>query len=735
MSSIACATPITDLNINILTPPYYQGKDLNFQATWTGSDANVLYWNFETDQNVTNGTLSQQTFYSNDFSSQSITDWNIISGTWSAASSNLKGTAASGEISKNLGSDANWLYTGVEVQFVVDAFNIAVGIYDGNSDATGTGYQFTTASSELKVKVNTAGSLVEILAVGGTINPGDTLRYKFDINGLITVYQNGAIYATVTDTNYHSIDHIVVSNSTQNAAIDDILVRSLIAPTSRIQTGASQTYSYSTSGAKTVYLTTQNLDGNTTTSLDFTVLADTNGPVLEVFDINSITGFGVVGKFNYELRCTDDFSSTIDYNLSNNGVSLYSSTDANNTTVYLNNSQLNNGVNLITFTCTDGSGNSTSDTNSITGASALFYLVNTETGVGLTGSADYVAADINSFRVYSSSLNQYIDLYATGDVNVNYSGLGDDSVTFIPTYTNSGTKTSGKQYFDMSALDVNSVPVCFSNIQPFYEQLIYSTTARQVKIRNQLTGCYLAMAYDDYAYADGVSISVFTIPGTYELSYRPEDSNSYTLLSLLAGDFAASHNLDLMIINKQSAPDVVVSSDTLTVSRYCQVVDCNVLAVKYVSVEPNTSVTVQILKGTTILTSSTGTGADANTFSFTWDFTLADVNSDYLTVRAIITRNDGTQDTITQLFTLRGIQGFLDPNLAIIIAFGIFFFIFTVVASRYALGWVGIIGVILALAILSTAPGTQIVLLAQAIFITIGVVIFFTWKNETAKAI
>ncbi len=491
------------------------------------------------------------------------------------------------------------------------------------------------------------------------------------------------------------------------------------------------------SGVKTIIITAQLNDYNKTVTRFVTVAPDITPPVIEQFDINSVTGFGITGTLGYTLRCTDNLSPTIDYNVTNNSVSQYSNTDTNNQTVHLNNRVLNTGTNEVTFRCTDSSGNFVTDTNTFAGASALFFLVFNNTGVGLTGAADYVTADINTFRVYSANLQTFIDLKATGDVNVAYSGIGDDSLVFVATYTNQGQKVSITQDFDIASLDTNSIPVCFAKIQPFFEQLLFSTSIREIKIQNSLTGCFHAMARTDYAHLNAFKLSVFTIPGTYTLSYKPVDSNSYLILSSLSGNFAASHNLDLMIINSQGTPQIVVSEDVLTANRFCQISDCNVLSISYTSPVPNSSVTIQVLNGSTVLVAETVEGADSNSVNFTWDFTTADVDSDsgFLTLKAIITRTNGTQETITQLFTLRGIQGFLDPGLAIMLAFGLFFFVFTVVASRFALGWIGIIAVIVSLVILSTAPGTDEIRLAQVIMIVIGIFIFFTWKNETAKAI
>jgi hypothetical protein len=636
-------------------------------------------------------------------------------------------------------SSANtWYYgefqtgTGDANGIVYNTSNVALGSGTRTGAPTDQSIIFASISSASGAVSSWFDNMKAWAAYEGTWSLGAEENLNADINYGNYVTSSGINYVRALnyDINYTCLTGQIGSASLRVNAVN-VQINSLTCNgTSR---NLSNSYSRPTDGNTTV-------DVNYTLGTDSNFLApiqmtwDLNSPRIQNFDINATTGFGSTGRLNYRLRCTDTISPIIDYNLTNNSVSQYSSIDTNNETVYLNNLTLNNGSNLILFRCTDLIGNTVTDTNTFTGFLSLFYLVYADTGIGLTGQADYNAADINSFKVYSIALNQYLDLKASGDVNITYSGTGEDGIVFVATYTNPA-RPAVIQDFDLGALDSNSIPVCFSRLQPFYEQLFYSTSVRTLKIKHASTGCHDAIAYTDYAYLDGFKLSVYTIPSTYELYYRPADSNTYILLSLLSGNFAAQHNIDLMIINSEPNPEIIVSTDTLTAKRYCQVADCNVLSVSYTSPQTNSSVVINILNGSTILTTTTVTGADSNNINFTWNFTDQNINADFLTLRATITRSDGTIETIEELFTLRGIQVFLDPGIAILIAFSLFFFVFTLVAARFSLGWIGIIACILSLAILSAAPATQMILVSQVIFITVGAVIFFTWKNETAKAI
>jgi len=59
----------------------------------------------------------------------------------------------------------------------------------------------------------------------------------------------------------------------------------------------------------------------------------------------------------------------------------------------------------------------------------------------------------------------------------------------------------------------------------------------------------------------------------------------------------------------------------------------------------------------------------------------------------------------------------------------------TLVASRFALGWFGIIIVVASMAILSAAPDVGYIAVMQASMFVVGVYFFLIWKNETVAGI
>lgn len=471
--------------------------------------------------------------------------------------------------------------------------------------------------------------------------------------------------------------------------------------------------------------TTHSFFSQAETTIDF------NLPVL-TYDYNFNTGFEhLTADFNSYINCVDNNPTDINFLITLNDVNYLNSKGVSNENKYYFSIPAIDGLNTWTFGCIDGSKNYTYDLNTIRIFRKFFYFVYAKNGENLIGQEDYNASDVNSVIAYSFQVNPDEDMYSVGDVNLYYNGISDDKIRFEITYNETNFPTTTLD-FDLSVLDTNTVPVCFSKLRPFYEQRLTSTNERQVILKSALTNCYLAAAKTDYSYNDLYKLSVYTVPLAYNLFLRNNSTN--TLLALIDGAQALEHNLDLLLINSQDKPEVVVQQDVLAANEYCQInPDCNNLSVRYISVENNNSVTIKILKGTTVLTSYSATSPDANNVSFVWNFTNADTNAEFFTLKAIIIRADGTTDTMQTFFTLKGTSGLLDPTIAVIIAFFVFLFGITLVASRFALGFFGIFISFIALLILAFAPGVWYITFMQGMMIVVIAFIFLTYKQETAK--
>jgi|TARA_R100000501_G_scaffold16966_1_gene31158 hypothetical protein len=286
-----------------LNTPASVNKDLNFQGTWAGGDVNVLYWQFDTDGNVIIEGSARNVFLNDDFEDEDISDWNVINGAWTAAGGNLIQTAGgNNEISFDTGSDNNWSASGLEINFDVNATNVAVSVLDTNFTGSGNGYRFTTGAGEFKIQTVVSGSTGDIAAQAVGVNAGDTMQITIDINGLIRMSLNGGNILDVVDTNFSAFRFVNVDASI-NAGLQDINVLNINTTGTLIESGASQTHTFTTGGQKTIQLTAQNSDGNASTSLDINVTGSLN---ITVWDENKdVVIDGATIDFNSGTYTTD----------------------------------------------------------------------------------------------------------------------------------------------------------------------------------------------------------------------------------------------------------------------------------------------------------------------------------------------------------------------------------------------------------------------------------------------
>jgi len=751
ISAIVSAAPASDLNLTLVNSPPLLYKDLNFSLTWTGNADNI-YWQFAQDVNSfsTSGTALDTNTLS-DFESGGIPGW--VKYTGSADFNATTDQKHTGTYSMQGASD-----TGYRIAInQTNDYNVSFWIRftAGGGVGSGSFFGFGNAAGGLaalirldesasnKFRVFDGGSYGAMDGTDPNIQTDKWYKivftkkeatseadvYVFDSDGTTVLAYKIDVSLT---NNYWDFLIVYADKDSGITYVDD--VENQYDKTVSLTSPQYDQNSYSTAGDKNIFVTVENNDGNATTSLTITIPEDTTPPVIETFDINATTGFGVTGKLNYTLRCTDNLSTNIDYNLTNQGVSEYSNTDSNNEYVYLNDYTLRNGTNNVTFRCTDPSGNSTIDTNTFSGTSSRFYFVYDHTGGGLTKTTSYTLADINTVIVYSKNLQSYLNLTSSGDVNFNYSGLGDDSLEIVLSYTDPAFPVT-RRYFDVGLLDVNNVPVCFSNLQTFYQQLLYSSSEKDVRMKNSTTGCYILSAATTNAYLDSFSISGWTVPQTYSI-YTINDGNAYDykLLALIDGGATNTINLDLLQLKQDQNLNVKVVQDLLSVAKSCGTdEDCNTMKLVYKNyLQENESITFTIYNGATQLYTISETDSP-NDISLFFNFTTWGVSDqNLLIVQAEAKRTNGDTDIITRYFTTTSGSSPLYPWLAIGLAFFLFIGGVTLVAARFALGYFGLMISLVALIIITMGTTIWQVTFMQGVFLVALVYIGLITKNENA---
>jgi len=738
----------SDLNLFLVNPPSSLNKDLNFGLTWSGSDANVLNWKFASDSNVivSGGGLAPATTY-DDFTGTGGDAWSASK--WEVTEDTGAGATKYYEIYDNEGV-TSVTRSGSNVEYVVankadqnitlgvgDSFELEVDLVDSNTTGTGSyALFFVGTSTDITAPdYGIAGWALEEADFGaGTFfgntkkdvqNPsGKTGKVRVekvsasDLN--ITVWLDNNVVVpeeTVSDATstffFYTWLRQYNSDDTVSLTIDNVKITD---STITLPSPQYQSKTFTTGGTKTIQVTVSNEDGNTSTSLNVTIPQDLTSPTIHVFDLNQTTGFNTTGQVNFKLRCSDTNSTKLDYNVTVNSINQYSANVDSNSVSYDLNNLMVTGNNIYTFTCTDASGNTATDSNIFSGFSGNFYFVYDKTGQTLASSSEYTPADINSVVAYKlNDENVYYDLYANNATSFTFSGI-DEQYLGVRIAYNDLTVVTISQSYDVEVLDSNSIPMCFYKLQPYYEQLLYSSVARDVVLRNATNGCYHLAATTRYGSSDFLSLSAYTIPLSYNLLIESSDTNNLTIS--LDGGSSGSINLDSLILKNNLSQNIVITGDAGTITKSCSTdSDCNTYIITYRNLANNNSqVKLTILKDSSEQLTYTETG-NPNNFTYVFDSTNLDFNADVLILRLEKTKTNGDVFTENIYFTPQGTVGFFDPTLAIIFSFFLFIGGITLVSTRFLFGWFGLVVALVGLALLTFSLSLWYVTFLQGVML------------------
>jgi len=443
-------------------------------------------------------------------------------------------------------------------------------------------------------------------------------------------------------------------------------------------------------------------------------------PEIYFTDYNFTSSFSTTQPINFgnlAMSCTYfDANETLTYTFQLNDVNVGTGTYDVNQTGYAVDLNFVDGVNTIVFYCEGDSSNVTSETINFPVSTKNFYFVYDKTGVPLATSAEYTSADVNEVVAYKlGDNNVYYDLKANNQVGIYYTGETNSSLGWRVSF-NDITLVTTSRTFDLDVLDVNSVPVCFYKIQPYFEQLLYSSIERDIRIQNSTNGCYHVAATTRYASNDYFSLYAYTVPLSYFIYIIDEEAGNLTIN--LEGGTSGVINLDAIVLKNQLSTNIIITGDSATVTKNCGTsADCNTFIITYRNLATNnSSVKFTIFNGTTTLLTHTET-TNPNNFTYIFDSTTLDFNADILTLRLEKTRTDGTIDIETIYFTPQGDIGFLDPTLVLIFSFLLFISGITLATARFTFGWFGIVIGFITLVLLSFSIGLWWITFLQGVML------------------
>jgi len=375
---------------------------------------------------------------------------------------------------------------------------------------------------------------------------------------------------------------------------------------------------------------------------------------------------------------------------------------------------------LYNFTC-----NTTNNTN---------YTMGTTTYSHGVFSKRILLIDEDSGNEFTKFVNMTVLRAVTENGRVLWNFLANNTTSFY--YAPNATESImiEKQYVgsnDQLYVDIvtditpeETIKVCVAGSQQFYEVILYSSSIRPVIVKNNFADCYVEAGYTRFAYSNAFMTKIYTKQDLYYV-YLFNGTVQY-LLTRLDGSSALAIALDVLEFNQKQITFSLIPED-LTVQRMSN----ETVKIYYRNEKEDSSqTTMNIYNGASLLYAYIE-NATPNDFYITFNFTAygAGANST-LKVDAVISRTDGSTDTISRVFLTNGSYGILNPFVAIATAFLLMFFGLTMVASRYALGYFGIIIQLASLAVTAVAPATDLIRLTQVIISITLLYTIMTYREE-----
>lgn len=429
-----------------------------------------------------------------------------------------------------------------------------------------------------------------------------------------------------------------------------------------------------------------------------------------IINLISVEGFND-NTATLRLRCIDNVSSILFYNLTFNGDNLDYSNQSNNTLI-TNTSIYADGDNTLTGQCSDFFG-STTETNTTEVYSNTLYLINEITG----GAFD--PDNITSAIIYYDDNSSSWDVNGTATA-INFTAIGNSKLRIELTYSDGGIVT---RYIDLALLD-DDVRIC-ANLEGVTHtpQLITSSSERAVYVKSVFANCYVGVDYTRFAYQTAYVLQVFTIDRQYSL-FIPDD-DTLRLLASLDGSISSDINLDTLEFT-QNAYDVNILNEDIAIQKTTG----NNIVIKYQNQRnDNDNLQVTLIRSDTSEVLLTESYSDVNNFSITFDYsTLADITDETkFKVTTVSTKSDDSIVTRSKYFDVSGNVGVISATLGLLISLLIYLFGMTLLNTKSTFSYFGILVSLISIVILAMTvqewyvlfiSGIQLILLVYIVLAT-----------------
>lgn len=423
---------------------------------------------------------------------------------------------------------------------------------------------------------------------------------------------------------------------------------------------------------------------------------------------------------NITLKCDDNITYDLIYNLSLNKVSYYYSNATNNTLIQ-NQTKHINGLNALYGSCYDHF-----DLTEGTYTDTVYYAF-----IILIDEKDNTVFNLNNVttaRVYYDDNSTLFDFKQTMNTSVNFTSINSDKLRFEFTYAAGEVIT---RYVDLS-LAPSPLRVCINKQGiTHYEQLIISASPKEAVLKNVFSDCVVAADYTRFAYQNGFLLKAFTIDSMYYLyTYI---NNNQTFLASLDGSIQTYINLDT-IEDSLEGYDFNIIGESIATEK---TTGGNILIYYKNSRNTNLAATATIYRqDTNALVFTTSTITDPNEFSILFDYsTISNITNTTLFKITV----EKTQDTgITKLsryFNISASSGALSSQFAFVIALFMVIFGLTFTLTRLSLSWFGLIIMLGTIIFLSFSIMTWYILFMMAVCLVMTVYIVIVMVQQHNPAI
>jgi len=467
---------------------------------------------------------------------------------------------------------------------------------------------------------------------------------------------------------------------------------------------------------------------NTTTFIDSTAdyyiknqtfKSDLYSPRVESINLTIPGGFANASGV-FSLRCVDNVTPYLHYNITHNATDLYNG-NLTNGTIQAIPGTIYQGINYLTGYCADFF-DFTTETTSYNINRKEIHLIDER----LNAAFDY--SNVSTLRLYYDDNSSYYDFKGNATTKVNFTSIGNAKLRLEIIYTDLSLIP---RYLDTSLSDTNSLRVCVNTDDiTHYEQIILSATETPVSVRNIFSDCIIAEDYTRFVYQDNLILKAYTINKIYYLYIWDDDTKIY--LASMDGSLATYYNVDVLEFNKQ-AYNINIGGEIISFHKVN-----NNLHIYYENLDNDsieTTMTITQVNNSRVWFTATET-SNPNEFNLIWDYSTLNLDNNTLYKLQVDTeKTDGTTSSNLRYFDTNANSGKMQGGLAIAISVLLMIFGLSMAISRIALGWFGLIVSIAAIAVTTLAVSSMYIILLQVIETIILIYIGLLMVNQNYGAL